>query len=314
MSSMLDRAFFRIRSAVVDAGPWIGSWQLSVVLMVTAAFWNVLLAVFAFLSPPHVVHGIAGLAMFWLLYAALAVNTVACIWTRRKAVVFHVALLLIMGGFVLTALSREEAVFRVAEGEEFVGDDSQIVSRGMPRLLTGASSLPRFRVLKIEPELWRDQLLFTRLEATLDGGRTTRINRPLILGPATFLRLSGFGFTPRYEILDGRGIVLESAFVKMNIFPPGRRDYISADHLPFRFYITAADLGAKSLNVIAYRGKLLVAQARLARGQAMPVEGLRFRIAEMRTWGELTLVRDAGAPLIVLGLIVALAALVGRLR
>ena len=75
-----------------------------------------------------------------------------------------------------------------------------------------------FRVDDIRPEFWRGELLFTSLEAdlTLASGRqaTTRINRPLWQGWGTFLRLSGFGYTPRYELQDRRGQVLGSTFVK----------------------------------------------------------------------------------------------------
>ncbi|MHB0972202.1 MAG: hypothetical protein ACYC7A_08945 [Thermoanaerobaculia bacterium] len=312
---MLDNALFRIRSAGVDVWPLLGSWQLSIVLMVTTAFWYVLLAVFAFLSPPHVVQSIAGLAMFWILYALLLVNTAVCLVVRGLkglaigTLLFHGSLFLVAAGFVLTVASRYEATYRVAEGEEFTGNEAQIVSTSAPRVLMTTAPSIRFKVEKIVPELWRDQLLFTRLEATLDGGRSTRINRPLVLGMATFLRLSGFGYTPRYEILDARGNLLESEFAKLTIFPPGRRDFIASANFPFRFYVTAGDLSATMFDVKIYRGRLLLAERVVRRTEPLEFEGLVFRIADMRYWGEFTLVRDAGAPLILLGAIIGIAGL-----
>lgn len=294
MSSMWDDALFRVRAARVDFWPLLGSWQLSVALMVTAAFWSLLLAVFAFLSPPHVVRALASLGMWTLLYALLLINTAACVVMRRvtASALFHAALFLIAGGFLLTASTREETTVRVAEGE----------------------ASERFAVEKIEPQLWRDELLFTKLEATLAGGRTTRINRPLLLGPATFLRLTGFGFAPRYEIIDRRGNTIEGAFVKVAIFPPGQRDFIATESLPFRIYVTTSDLRARTLDVQVFRGRLLVAQGRVGRNDALDVEGLRLRFPEVRYWGDFAIVRDAGAPLIFLGILLALVALAWRLR
>lgn len=315
---MSAKFFFRLRAATVDLGPFLGSWQLSVVLMVTAAFWYLLLAVFAFLSPTHVVQGIAGLAMFWLLYALILLNTGACIilrGLRRVAIgtlLFHLSLFLLAAGFLLTVLSRSEVTYRLAEGEELTGEPSQIAAMTPPRLLMTAQAAPRIRAEKIDAQLWRDELLFTRLEARLIDGRTTAINRPLLLGVASFLRLSGFGYAPRYEVLESSGTVVESQFVKLSIFPPGRRDFISSSRLPFRFYLSAEDLAATRLHVKVYRGRLLLAERTLGRGEPLQFEGLTFRIAEVRQWGEFTVVRDAGAPLLLIGAAIGIAGLAMR--
>lgn len=247
---------------------------------------------------------------------------------------FHGAFFLIAAGFLLTLGSRSEETLRVAVGEEFSGSEEQIVSRSSPRLVSWSGGrLPEFVVGEIRPEFWRDQLLFTALEADLvfaDGGQaTTRINRPLWVGPATFLRLSGFGYTPRYELVDAQGGVVDSAFVKLNVFPPGQRDSINFDEYPHRvfievlpdFAVEAGDAVTRTLNLVnpavlveVFRGKLNLGGALLRPGDGYQFEGLTLRLPEIRYWGEFSLVRDPGAPVLFTGYLLALAGLLLKIR
>ncbi|MGB5888919.1 MAG: hypothetical protein WBH75_02990, partial [Thermoanaerobaculia bacterium] len=190
-----------------------------------------------------------------------------------------------------------------------------------------------FRVEDIRPEFWRDQLLFTTLEADLElasgSSATTRINRPLWLGWATFLRLSGFGYAPRYELRDANGHVLSSSFVKLNLFPPGQRDYFSPPDYPHRIYLEVfPDHGeedgrpvSRSLNLVnpavavdVYRGRLALGGALLPLGDGYTFEGLTLSIPEIRYWGEFSVVWDPGAGILFLGFVVGLLGLLLKIR
>lgn len=348
---MWAERLYALRAATVDPGRWLGSWRLSVVLMVTAGFYHLLLAVWSTSSPPHVVGNIASLLPFWLAYALLLTNTAVCLWRRfpilRREMaagerrwsalggyLFHGAFGLLAMGFLLTLAARQEARVWVAAGEDFVGRQDQLLSRPEPRPLAPiadvGAGLPAFRVEEVVPRFWRDELLFTRLRAVLDlpGGRraVTRINRPLMLGPETFLRLSGVGYAPRYELVDRRGKVVDSAFVKMNLFPPGRRDYFRLEGLPHRFHLRiwpdltvdsegrpgtrSMELANPGVAVEVTRGRLAVGSAVLRRGESLAFEGLAIRFPEIRYWGEFAVVRDPGAPVLFAGYLVGLAGLV----
>ena len=344
---MLDKALRRLRAATVDPWQLLGSWRLSVALMVSATVWYALLAFVSALSPPHVIRNITELQMFWVLWALIFLNTAVCLWRRAGALrrdlvelrrwsslgsyVFHVACFLVAAGFLATIESRQETKIRIAEGEDYGGRAEQTIESAAPRPLARAPDI-RFRLERIDAKLWQDQLLFTDLAASLvlpDGSRaTTRINRPLVLGPATFLRLTGLGYAPRYEILDARGMVIESAFVKMVVFPPGQRDFVLMTRLPFRIYlevypdatIEEGQVRTRSLNLAnpvfvakVYRGKLLVASGQLRRGEELLVEGLRLRFPEIRYWGDFSIMRDVGAPLIFAGFLLGIAGLTLRL-
>ncbi len=253
-------------------------------------------------------------------------------WAALGTFLFHGAFFLIAIGFLTTLASRQEARAWLAAGEEYAARPDQFLSVSPPKPL--AAGVPRlsFRVEEIRPEFWRDRLLFTTLEAELAfaGGRrrVTRINRPLWLGWATFLRLSGFGYAPRYELRDRDGTVLDSAFVKLNVFPPGQSDDFSPPDYPHRilvrvypdFAIDGGEPTTRSLNLVrpavgvrVFRGRLDRGGAVLQAGDRMRFEGLSLAFPEIRYWGEFAIVRDPGAPVLFAGYLLALVGLMLKL-
>jgi hypothetical protein len=392
---MWDRLLYGLRARTPDLGRGLGSWRLSIVLMVLAALYYALLAIWASSSPPHVVQNIASLAPFSLLYALLLVNTVVCLWSRLDVLkhqlsarpsldhtppdwehrtgptagaeagtramrrlgyrprptadggwwgvrrrwsalgtyLFHGAFLLIAAGFLLSLLTRHEAKVWVAVGEEFSGRPEQFLSQSPPRMASAGLPSGSFRATRITAEFWRDQLLFTQLgaELAMPGRRevTTRINDPIWWDWSSFLRLSGFGYAPRYEIVDRDGAVLDSAFVKLNVFPPGQRDFFKTGHYPHRFYVEIlpdyAEVDGepitRSLNLVrpavqlrVLRGKVDLGSATLLAGRGFTFEGLTLRFPEVRYWGEFSIVRDPGMPVLFGGYLIGLVGLVLRLR
>jgi hypothetical protein len=388
---MWDRLLFTIRSRLPNPVQLLGSWKLSVVLMVLAALYYALLAIWATSSPPHVVQNIAGLAPFLIVYGLLMVNTGVCLWrripllrrdlgrwpilvrseprwqhivgadwTRESAhdlvralgysavddpeygvcgvakrgrvlavFVFHLAFFLVALGFGLSALGRREASVWVAEGESFGTAQNSSLSRSgvVP------SDFSEVSVDSISPEFWRDQLLFTRLESRLrfPGGteKVTSINRPLWLGWGTFLRMTGFGYAPRYEVLARDGQVVDSAWVKLNVFPPGQRDHFRSEVLPHRVYVMIypdfktvdGTPTTRTLNLVnpaffvsVVRGKVSLGEAILENGQIFEFEGLSLRFPEIRYWGEFSFVADPGAPPLFAGFLLGLTGLVLALR
>lgn len=391
---MWTRLLFWLRGLPPRASQLLASWKTSVVLLVLAALYDALLALWARSAPAQAVRELAGLLPLRAAYLLLLLSTAWCLWKRLPglrrdvgrapafsgapprwelrldeaatqgqaeallreagyrvatidgsvwgvlrpraalgAVLFHLGVLLLALGLLLTQLARDEFKLWVGVGEDYVGLQEQILSRELPRALS--SGLPKvgFRVERIEPELWRGELAFTRLAARLrfPGGavRETRIDRPLWLSAATFLRVSGFGYALRYEILDREGRVIESAFVKLNVLPPGQRDSIAPQGLPHRVYVRlvqdpsgrGAAAAARSLDlrnpafaVHAYRGKVDLGERVIKLAEPIPLEELVLRIPEVRYWGEFTLLRDPGAPLVMLAFAIVLAGLALSLR
>jgi hypothetical protein len=233
-------------------------------------------------------------------------------WTALGTFLFHGAFFLLAIGFLLSLTMRQEARVWTAVGEEFQSLPDQFLSQSSPAPLAVGVPAIEYRVARILPEFWRDQLLFTTLEAdlVLPGGKqaTTRINRPLWLGFGAFVRLSGFGYAPRYELLDRDGRVVDSAFIKLNVFPPGQRDYFRLPEYPHRFYLQVyPDLEVEN-DIPATRTLNLVEP-----GVALHVFRGRLDLGGSLHWGEFSVVRDAGAPILFLGYLVGIAGLLIKL-
>jgi hypothetical protein len=229
--------------------------------------------------------------------------------------------------------SHREARVWVAVGEQFTGAPEQFLRVSEARVIGSAPPSASFLVDSIEPEFWQDRLLFTRLEAALvlPGQRraVTRINRPLWVGWATFLRLSGFGYTPRYELADPNGAVVDSAFVKMTVFPPGQTDHFTPAGFPHRIEVEVLPdpvIGAEGLINRSFnlqdpavktrvsRGKLMLGEAVLRQGESLSFEGLGLSFPEIRFWGEFAIIRDPGVPVLFAGFAIALVGLFLKIR
>lgn len=392
---MWDRILFPIRRRTPELGRLLGSWKLSVVLMVVAALYYGFLAIWATSSPPHVVQRIASLAPFWVVYLLLLTNTGVCLWRRFPALrrdlraepaavktppaqvlptaagmtpdqaeammrrlgfrttrthdralwglrrrwaslgtyLFHGSFFLLLAAAALTMALRHDERAVVAVGEEFVGAPEQSRSVSQPALIGLRPPPPGFTVESIVPEFWGDALLFTQLEARLvlaDGGpAVTRINRPLWTGWWTFLRLSGFGYAPRYELADRHGRVLESAFVKVNVFPPGQRDSFTLEQYPHRVSLEVlpdaveveGEVRNRSLNLVepaalvrVTRGRVELGEAAIFPGDGLEFEGMRLSFPEIRYWGEFSIVHDPGIPVLFLAFAIAMVGLAFKVR
>jgi hypothetical protein len=138
-----------------------------------------------------------------------------------------------------------------------------------------------------------------------ERARATRW-RPLWFGWGRFVRPIGSGTVLRYEIRGPHGELLESAFAKLDLDPPGKVDSIVAETVPHRIYVRASRSGggaasAMPFEVAVYRGKLLMATATLAVGETLPFEGHLLALPEWRPWVQLELVSDPGIPLALAG-------------
>ena len=247
--------------------------------------------------------------------------------------VFHGSFFVLAIGFLLSSATRHESRAWVAAGESFEGRPDQYLSHTHSWLRRGEPSDPTFTVEAVAPEYWGSELLFTELRAdlSLPNGRrlTTRINQPRWTSWGTTVRLAGFGWTPRYEIRNRDGRVLASSFVKMNVFPPGRRDSFTPEGLPHRIYtrlypdaeIEEDGVTTRTMNLVnpaveveVWRGRVGKGGAVLATGEYHEFEGLLLTFPEIRSWGEFAIVHDQGSPIVVVGYLLALSGLLMKLR
>jgi hypothetical protein len=256
------------------------------------------------------------------------------LWLYRRyssvgTLLLHLSLLPLAIGFLLSVYGRSEGSFVTGLGEQ-IRIDGSTYQKARP----DSSGLPTFelQITDIDAQFWEDRLLFTSFtaEVLIDGRKKhLAINSPALISPLTTIRLTSFGYAPVYLLMvEGVPRPLEEGAVKLNLFPPGQRDYFSPRHFPHRIYVQlfpdyiegragpesrSMELRNPRFAVQVYRGKVFVAEALLAMGQPLTVEELTFSLVQVIPTVELTVVRDPGLPLIISAFLLAMAGLALRL-
>lgn len=137
---------------------------------------------------------------------------------------FHLALIAIAAAIVLQHSLGSVAEMRVTEGQTF--SDAAAASPGWARLAVEGLTLTT-----IEPDYYKDVLLFTRLDATVssaDGeARKMSLARPRWLDPFTHLTIQDYGLAPHIRSVDTTGTMTDDVVAAMNIFPPGTEDSVT---------------------------------------------------------------------------------------
>jgi hypothetical protein len=215
---------------------------------------------------------------------------------------FHLILPLLLPAAVLSLANRQTFSMDVGEGE---------VVEPLP-----GGPRARIGVERIDPRYLGGEIYFTQLTAavSVDGApaREIRINDPVTVDGGD-LRIVSMGFMPGLAISDPDGALLDRAFVKAGLFPPGTEAELTFAGSPHRlltsFYPDAErgpdgeprnatlNLRRPLLKVRAVRGKLPISTAVLSPGESMELEGFHLGLEEARLWVKLEWVRDPSAHL-----------------
>lgn len=342
---MSARLSLAVRGALGAVLSRVGTPPVSLALLALAAAY---LAAWAWArgSSPEAAHALATSFAFEAFAAALAIDAgwgllrvVPLRVTAEGKVAFtgRAALgpLLVRAGHLLVALafaasllSRDRLELRVAVGEEFSGAPGQFVERDPPRRMSPGPFPIAFALEAAEVRFGAGgPVSGPSATLLLPDGERAHVGRawPLWSGFGRFLLAGGAGLALRYEIADGTGREVDSAFTRLDLFPAGKADSIRPMGVPHRIYVALAGAPAApapappALRVAAYRGKLLVAEGEVPPGGALELEGLVLRFPEARPWVGFAMVRDPGVPIALLGAAVAaagfaLAALAKRRR
>ena len=170
-------------------------------------------------------------------------------WTALGTYLFHGAFFLVALGFLLTLAMRQEATVWVAVGEEYTGDPGQLLSQSPPKPLAAGVPLTGFRVDDIRPSSgatsccsppWRpiSSLPPAVVPPPASTDRCGSAGRPFCDSRALATRRAT-------SSADAYGRVLDSSFVKLNLFPPGQRDYFSPPDYPHRIYLEVFPITAR---------------------------------------------------------------------
>lgn len=249
---------------------------------------------------------------------------------------FHAGFLFLLAGAWFSLFRSFDGSAVILEGQEFNGTRGEYTAVSTQR---GSYPDIKFKIGKITPEYWGNQLLFTDLKADVTypaNGRVeegeARLSQPVSVNGTrvngTRVTISGLGFVPLYVLKSMDGRELDSGYVKMNIFPPGNEDHFQIPGYPHQVYVifypdaqkVNGRITNRSMNPVnpAYlvrvlRNRVLSYSGVLRPGEEAYFEGLRLSFPEYSYWGMFRIVRNSGWPFIWTGFILFIAGLAWKL-
>jgi hypothetical protein len=230
------------------------------------------------------------------------------------------AYLLLAAAFAASLLARDVLTLRIAEGEEVTLGADQFVERAPPRPYSSGPFPVAFDVERVEGSLRPDGTTsgLSVLIRGRDGSwETLRGWRPRWSGWGRLLYPSRSGYALRYSIAVDRGAVLDTAFAKVDLLPPGRSQEVRSVAVPHRMVFSVqrdatTDPAHPALQATVFRNRLAVGEGRLDGGRTVHFDGLTLAVPELRRWVELTMVRDPGLGIAGVAILFGVAGLAAR--
>jgi hypothetical protein len=247
-------------------------------------------------------------------------------------VLFFVSIIIMAAGLWISVYTRFEGRMIRAEGQTF----DSFAANYIPQTLYNPNpdSLPNLSItiMKLAPEPSADMQKMKKVTAdVIYAGKTLsgKILKPKLssewpfISDWMFIRITDFGYAPKYVLYDADEKELESHYVFYKLFPPGAEDHFETMFLGYLFYVQCypdyVEKDGKPWTLSAYP-KNPVFNLRIVRnkdivynGLLRPSEKVRFDnviigIPEVRMWVEISIVRDPGVFVAGAGLILLITA------
>lgn len=260
-----------------------------------------------------------------LLAASLALLVAALVSVVRRrggksaaGVLRAGAILLVVAGLWTSCLTRFSGEVNLTEGETFTGAPNEYLPATLYRGKLARFPRVAFSLEKLHPEFSREGQKVAHLRGdfiALREGALKPTHFTVTYGFPRFFRgvllsLGEFAYAPRYELRDKDGTFLDSAFVVMKLFPPGSEDFFRLI-TPHTFYVQyRPGQGGETLHLRIVRNKLLLFDGDVKPGDTVPFDNGRLAFPEVRMGVRLTVVRDPGEPVALLGGLLLAASLV----
>lgn len=225
---------------------------------------------------------------------------------------FHIAFLLLLFGAWISIFTHFEGTTILMEKQEFMGTREEYSS-----ISARTADLPPivFRVDRIVPQFWGNQILFTDLKAEVrfpTHGRVhsgvIRLAQPIKINGAK-VAVSGIGYIPMFLLKDKAGNILDSGNVNMNIFPPGNEDHFQIPGYPHKIFVSfypdyeikdgkimnrSMDIVNPAYYVKVFRNRVLSFSGILKPGEEIYYDGVGLSFPEFKYWGQFRIVKNPG--------------------
>lgn len=243
-------------------------------------------------------------------------------WAPLGGTAFHLGILVFACGLILHANASSTVSFTAIEGQSLAAGLDPSASA---EAAAAARLVETYVLSSVDPEYYRDYLLFSRLDATIERADGTErglaLADPLWLDPLTLLCIEDYGLAPQLEVSNSQSSIEESATVAMKLLPPGKEDSVTLPSsdvvLDVRVY---PDYGVRngkavSLSYNLRDPKMLVSVASVGDapsvlgrgligvGQYMDAGPNRVGLLGMSRYGTFRVMRSPGIPVVAAGLL-----------
>jgi cytochrome c biogenesis protein ResB len=235
------------------------------------------------------------------------------------------AALLLIAGLWLSFLTRFSVVTVLTEGQTFSSSQRQ---SNPGSLYTGRfAAVPdlEIKLEKLNPEFSSDgkdikglngKIVYYSRQAQSKSEHDLTIGIPVLIDGA-WIKLDDFGYSPRYVLKSKEGRNLDSSFIYMRLFPPGSEDsfrLLSPLIYYVRYYPAGKGEGTDPvIRLRIVRNKDIVFNDDVKLSKDVLYENSRIAIEEVRMWTKLSITRDRGQVIAVIGIITGLLTLVADL-
>jgi hypothetical protein len=245
-------------------------------------------------------------------------------------ILFFIAIVMLSTGLWTSAFTRFEGKSKVIEGGSFTAFPTQYIQETL--YMRQRSDMPQvgFTILEIKPELSDDKLKLKKVTTdVLYSSRTTGkvLNGELssgwpLISDWTLLRITDFGYTVHYKLMDLQERELEKRDINMKLFPPGAEEFFDVMFLGYMFHVRLypdyVDNDGKPGTLSAYprnpvfilrvvRNKDIVFNDTLTTTEKLRFDNQVIAMPEVKMWVEVSLTRDLGLPVAASGIVLMLA-------
>lgn len=219
----------------------------------------------------------------------------------------------LMGFSMRTVITEGQTVTLPGEAAFGLGGYRAKYSRPPVMSIRLRELLPQFNATGDRLDGLEARLLVSKYGAPFAA---TSVKRGPLSNPfGVSISISDFGYSPRFELYDNRGNVLDSSFVYLKLFPPGLEDQFRLLS-PLTYYLRYDPWGEGGpyFNVRVARNRDISFNGQVALGERFNYENAAMAFPEIRRWTVLEVSANPGAPLLWAGFIVALTSLALMLR
>ena len=246
---------------------------------------------------------------------------------------FHLSFLLLLIGGLLIFYSRLTGYLVLTEGESFSGNIDQLRTIKRRPHIMQKLHIPPFSIEDVEFLYDGDRRSDLFIKLNIGSGQDRRreiaaINDPVRLGNVSLLA-NNAGVTPLFILRDAKdNRELDGAWISLNVLEGSMDTFVFQNYSNITYYAwffpdyvkedayetsRTHEVKNPAFHIVAKDKDEVIAETTIKKGQSMVFGNYMLTFADLRSWGELLVVREVGPPFLMAGFALGIIGLIMRL-